>query len=65
MVVGYEKWLILENLHNNFLRQIIGLRKKYPHIYATCRIGTIPNDNKNQESIQSSTTPDPGYQMGK
>ena len=30
---GFENSQIIENLHNDFLRQIINLRKKYPYIY--------------------------------
>ena len=44
---GFENSQIIENLHNDFLRQIINLRKKYPYryIYVTCRIGTTSNTN--------------------
>ena len=30
-----------------------------------CRHTSSKKDGKDQETIQSSTTPDPGYQMGK
>ena len=43
---GFENSQIIENLHNDFLRQIINLRKGTPiYIYVTCRIGTTSNTN--------------------
>ena len=41
---GFENSQIIENLHNDFLRQIIN-EKKYPYIYVTCRIGMTSNTN--------------------
>ena len=41
-ILGFENSQIIENLHNVFLRQIINLRKKYPYIYVTCRMGRHP-----------------------
>ena len=39
---GFENSQIIENLHNDFLRQITNLRKSNP-IYVTRRIGTTPS----------------------
>ena len=37
----------------DFLRQIVGLRKKYPNIYVACRIGTTPNTNQYQYQVKN------------
>ena len=42
---SFENSQIIENLHNDFLRQIIYLKPKYPYIYVTCRIGTTSYTN--------------------
>ena len=41
---GFENSQFLKNIHNDFLRQIINLRKSTP-IYVTCRMETTPNTN--------------------
>ena len=43
---SFENSQIVENVHNDFLRHIVGL-KKYYDLYVTCKIRASSNTNHN------------------